>query len=266
MRRPTDRAGIACFWLFVAVVLVWMYVPYATLFIYSLHDSLFFSFPIDPTLKWFEQMFTDSELMRVLVYTLQKSLLAAVVSTAVAIPGALAYVRCKFRGDGLYKRLILLPIFFPQLVLGIAILVFLHYLDRLPSTTSMILGESVLLAPIAILVISIQILGYSHEIELAGQDLGGGPWYVFRRITFPLIAPGVFTGFLFAFILSWGNFYVDLYASSSQSTLPPWIYGHMQQGFSPVIPAVSVLSVTVSLVLFLVVTPLVYRKMRAVAR
>jgi len=258
-----DRIGMVLFWIFVVVILVWMYVPYLTLFVYSLHDNLFFSFPIDPTLKWFREIFADAELVRVLVYTLEKSLLAAVISTAVAIPGALAYVRFKFRGEALYKRLILLPIFFPQLVLGIAILVFLHQLDMLPSTATMILGESVLLAPIAVLVISIQILGYSHEVELAGYDLGGGPWYVFRKITFPLIAPGVFTAFLFAFILSWGNFYIDLYASASQSTLPPWIYGHMQQGFSPLIPAVSVFSVTVSLFLFLVVTPFVYRRMRA---
>lgn len=261
MRLKT--AGMGLLWGFVILVLIWMYIPYLTLFIYSLHNNLFFTFPIDPTLKWFQQIFTDRELVRVLIYTLEKSLGAAALSTAVAIPGALAYARYKFRGEMLYKRLILLPIFFPQLVLGIAILVFLHYLNMLPSTTTMILGESVLLAPIATLVISIQILGYSADVELAGADLGGNPWFVFRKITFPLIAPGVFSGFLFAFILSWGNFYIDLYASSSQSTLPPWIYGHMQQGFSPLIPAVSVFSVTVSLVLFLIVTPIIYWNMRS---
>lgn len=249
-------------WALIAVVVAWMYVPFVTLGVYALHSKNFFSFPIDLTGKWFLGIVADDALLRVLGYTLFKSLVAASLATAIAIPGAIAYTRYSFPGVGLYKRLVLLPIFFPQLVLGIAILVFLHLLDELPSTTTMILGECVLLGPIAVLVISIQMLGYSPEIELAAEDLGASHWRVFRTITFPLIAPGVLAGFLFAFTLSWGNFYIDLYAAS-ESTLPPWIYGHMQQGFSPQIPAVSVLAVLISLITLLIAVPLMFRRMRA---
>lgn len=257
-RRPFLVAG----WALVAVVVVWMYVPFATLGVYALHSKNFFSFPIEPTAKWLVGIVEDDALLRVLGYTLFKSLVAASLATVIAIPGAIAYTRYSFPGVALYKRLVLLPIFFPQLVLGIAILVFLHLLDELPSTATMVLGECVLLGPIAVLVISIQMLGYSPEIELAAEDLGASHWRVFRTITFPLIAPGVLAGFLFAFTLSWGNFYIDLYAAS-ESTLPPWIYGHMQQGFSPQIPAVSVLAVLISLVTLLIAVPLMFRRMRA---
>lgn len=256
------RSFLVAGWALVAVVVVWMYVPFATLGVYALHSKNFFSFPIEPTAKWLVGIVEDDALLRVLGYTLFKSLAAASLATVIAIPGAIAYTRYSFPGVALYKRLVLLPIFFPQLVLGIAILVFLHLLDELPSTTTMILGECVLLGPIAVLVISIQMLGYSPEIELAAEDLGASHWRVFRTITFPLIAPGVLAGFLFAFTLSWGNFYIDLYAAS-ESTLPPWIYGHMQQGFSPQIPAVSVLAVLISLITLLVAVPLMFRRMRA---
>lgn len=248
-------------WTLAAIVVIWMYVPFVTLAIYALHDKNFFTLPIDPTLRWFAGIFEDRGLLRVLGYTLSKSLVAAVLATAVAIPGAIAYTRYSFPGIALYKRLVLLPIFFPQLVLGIAILVLLHHFGQLPNTTTMILGECVLLAPIAVLVISIQILGYSPELELAAEDLGAGRFRVFRRITLPLIAPGVLAAFLFAFTLSWGNFYIDLYAGS-RATVPPWIYGHMQQGFSPEIPAVSVLTVAVSLIVLLITIPLFFRRMR----
>ena len=249
-------------WGFIGLVIVWMYVPFATLAVYASHDSQFFTLPIEPTGKWFAEIFRDDALIRVLGYTVTKSVGAAVLATVIAIPGALAYARYSFPGSALYKRLVLLPIFFPQLVLGIAILVLLHQFSTLPSTTSMVLGECVLLAPIAILVISIQLLGYSPEIEMAAADLGASAWRVFRTITLPLIAPGVLAAFLFAFTLSWSNFYIDLYASS-RGTLPPWIYGHMQQGFSPLIPAVTVLAVAVSLVLFLIAVPLLFWRMRA---
>lgn len=257
-----SRGMIIGGWILAALVVAWMYTPFVTLAVYALHNKNFFTLPIDPTFKWFAGIFENQSLLRVLGYTLFKSLTAAVLATAVAIPGAIAYTRYTFTGVGLYKRLVLLPIFFPQLVLGIAILVLLHQFGQLPNTTTMILGECVLLAPIAVLVISIQLLGYSPEIELAAQDLGAGHFRVFRRVTLPLIAPGVLAAFLFAFTLSWGNFYIDLYASS-RSTVPPWVYGHMQQGFSPEIPAVSVLTVSVSLVVLLVTIPLFFRRMRA---
>lgn len=257
-RRKLAVAG----WTLTALVVIWMYVPFVTLGVYALHDRNFFTLPVDPTMKWFMGIFEDRSLLRVLGYTLFKSLSAAVLATVVAIPGAIAYTRYSFPGVALYKRLVLLPIFFPQLVLGIAILVFLHHFGQLPNTTTMILGECVLLAPIAVLVISIQILGYSPEIELAAEDLGAGHLRVFRRVTLPLIAPGVLAAFLFAFTLSWGNFYIDLYAAS-RATVPPWVYGHMQQGFSPEIPAVSVLAVTISLILLLITIPLFFRRMRA---
>lgn len=255
--RPFLLAG----WALVAVVVAWMYVPFVTLFVYALHSKNFFTLPIDPTATWFLGILQDDALLRVLSYTLLKSITAATLATLIAIPGAIAYTRYSFPGITLYKRLVLLPIFFPQLVLGIAILVFLHLLDALPSTTTMILGECVLLGPIAILVISIQMLGYSPEIELAAEDLGASHWRVFRTITLPLIAPGVLAGFLFAFTLSWGNFYIDLYAASS-ATLPPWVYGHMQQGFSPQIPAVSVLAVSISLIALLIAIPILFLRMK----
>ena len=256
--RTTRIAG----WTLLAVVLVWTYLPFATLALYAFHDNLFFSFPIKPTGKWFVEIFTDSQLLGVLTYSLTKSVVAAALATVVAIPGAIAYARCSFPGITLYKRLVLLPIFFPQLVLGIGILVFLHQFEILPSTATVILGECVLLTPIALLVVSIQILGYSPEMEKAAEDLGSGKWRVFRTITFPLIAPGVFAGFLFAFTLSWSDFYIDLYADSS-ATLSPWIYGHMKQGFSPEIPAVSVLAVAISLVALTIAVPLLFRHMSA---
>lgn len=261
LRRNAGVARIAG-WALTGIVLIWLYIPFATLATYSIHDGHFFTLPIEPTAKWFIRIFTDDVLLRVLGYTLVKSLVAATLATVIAIPGAIAYARYSFPGVGLYKRLVLLPIFFPQLVLGIAILVFLHVFGTLPSTTSMILGECVLLVPIAVLVISIQIFGYSPEIEMAAEDLGASQWRVFRTVTFPLIAPGVFAGFLFAFTISWSNYYIDLYASA-RATLSPWIHGHMQQGFSPEIPAVSVLSVFVSLVALLIAVPILFWRMRA---
>ena len=143
-------------------------------------------------------------------------------------------------------------------MLGIFILIFLRHLNLVPSDISMIFGELVFIAPVATLVITIRLYGMDSQLELAAYDLGASKIYTFRTITFPLLFPGIFSGFLFSFILSWNNFYIDIYAAASARTLPPWIYSHMQQGFSPLIPALSVFATFAPLVVLIALVPFVF--------
>ena len=141
MRRPSH----ILLWVLTIFLLVVMYAPVASLLIYSFSTKTFFSWPIETTLKWYPEIFkTDAK--NIIMKTLVTSLITGAASTIFATLGSLAYVRYAFTLKAVFRRIVLLPIFFPQLVLGIFILIFLRHLNLVPSTLSMIFGELVFIA------------------------------------------------------------------------------------------------------------------------
>ena len=129
-------------WILIVLLIVVMYAPVASLFIYSLSSEAFFSWPIKPTLKWYPEIF-QTKAKNIIFRTFITALSTGIISTVFATLGSLAYVRYNFKGQEIFRRVVLLPIFFPQLVLGIFILIFLRHLNLVPSTFSMIFGELV---------------------------------------------------------------------------------------------------------------------------
>ena len=83
--------------------------------------------------------------------------------------------------------------------------------------------------------------------------MGAGTFTIFREITLPLLAPGLISAGLFAFLLSWGNFPLSLFTTGADSTLPEWLYAKMVSGYSPLVPTLGVMSVIGSFLLILVV-------------
>lgn len=76
----------------------------------------------------------------------------------------------------------------------------------------------------------------------AAADLGASRWQIFREITLPLLWPGIWSGALFAFLLSWGNFPLSLYTAGADSTVPKWLYAKMVAGYTPMVPALGTMS------------------------
>ena len=120
--------------------------------------------------------------------------------------GALAYARYAWKGRKLYQQVLLIPVFFPQAVLGLALQLWFNSLGVQMSWQATVFAQLVWIVPIVTLIIAIQAYGYDASVEEAARDLGATRWQVFKDITFPLLGPGIFSGFLFAILLSWGNF------------------------------------------------------------
>ena len=120
--------------------------------------------------------------------------------------GALAFARYDWKGRHVYQKLLMVPIFFPQAVLGLALLLWFTFIGIIPTWHTAIIAHLVWIAPIVTLVISIQVYGYDTAQEEAAFDLGANRFQVLREVTLPALAPGLFSGALFAFLLSWVNF------------------------------------------------------------
>ena len=155
----------------------------------------------------------------------------------------MAFARYDWRGRQFYQRLIMLPIFFPQAVLGLALLLWFTYVGVLPSWEAAVFAHLVWIVPIVTLVISIQVYGFDAAQEEAAYDLGANRWQAFREVTLPALAPGLFSGALFAFLLSWGNFPLSTFTTGADSTVTEWLFTKMGSGYTPMIPTMGALSV-----------------------
>jgi spermidine/putrescine transport system permease protein len=169
----------------------------------------------------------------------------------IAFFGALAFARYEWRYRTTFQKLILLPIFFPQTVLGLSLLMWFNSLGIIPSWKTAVVAHLVWIAPIATLIVAIRAYSFDPALEEAARDMGAGTFTILREITLPLLLPGLVSAGLFAFLLSWGNFPLSLFTTGADSTLPEWLYAKMVSGYSPLVPTLGVLSVIGSFLLIL---------------
>ena len=154
-----------------------------------------------------------------LITSLKVASIVTIISIIIAFFGALAFARYNWRFRGAFQKLILLPIFFPQTVLGLALLMWFNSLGVIPSWKTAVIAHLVWIAPIATLIVSIRAYSFDPALEEAARDMGAGTFYIFREITLPLLMPGIVSAGLFAFLLSWGNFPLSLFTTGADLSL-----------------------------------------------
>jgi spermidine/putrescine transport system permease protein len=183
------------------------------------------------------------------------SVLIALIVTGVAVVigffGALAFARFNWKGRSLYQKLVLLPIFFPQSVLGLALLLWFNALGLELSWKTAAFAHLIWVVPVVTLVISIQVYSFDPALEEAAYDLGASRWQVLREVTLPVLWPGLFSGALFAFLLSWGNFPLSLFTTGADQTVPEFLYAKMAAGYTPMVPVLGTVSTVGAAVLLL---------------
>jgi spermidine/putrescine transport system permease protein len=235
-----------------AAVLVFVYVPTVCIVLASLTSSRYFQFPITKWgLDWWQKTLNSIEVRQLLSTSISIALLVTVIAVALAFFGALAFARYDWKGRSLYQKLILLPIFFPQSVLGLALLLWFNTLGLPLSWKTAVFAHLVWIVPVVTLVISIQVYSFDPALEEAAYDLGATRWQVFTEVTLPVLFPGVFSGALFAFLLSWGNFPLSLFTTGADTTVPEYLYAKMVAGYTPGVPVLGTISTMGAVILLL---------------
>jgi spermidine/putrescine transport system permease protein len=250
MRRAARTAGLT---LWTGLVLVVIYLPVLCGALASLGQSRYFRFPIQRwSTAWWERTLDSLEIGILLRTSLAIALAVTVIAVALGFFGALAFARYDWRGRRLYQKLLLLPIFFPQPVLGLALLLWFSALGLELSWKTAVVAHLVWIVPVVVLVIAIQVYGFDPALEEAALDLGATRWQVLREVTLPILWPGIWSGALFAFLLSWGNFPLSLYTTGADSTVPEWLYAKMVAGYTPMVPTLGTISTLVAATALLV--------------
>jgi len=230
-------------WLWTALVVILLYLPIACGALASLSKGRYFAFPVRAfTTEWWERTLDSIEIGMIVRNSLAVAALVTVISVLLAFGGALAFARYDWRGRRLFQKLVILPIFFPQPVLGLALLLWFSALGVQTSWMTAVLAHLVWIVPVVTLIIAIQVYSFDPALEEAAFDLGASRWQVLREVTLPILWPGIWSGALFAFLLSWGNFPLSLYTAGADSTVPKWLYSKMVAGYSPMVPALGTMS------------------------
>lgn len=238
--RRLRHALIAVWTLAVAIFL---YLPSVAITLASMTDSRYFLFPIPRWgFGWWKKTFDAQETWQLLHTSISIALIVTAISVVIAFCGALAFARYDWRGRSLYQKLVLLPIFFPQSVLGLALLLWFNSLGLTLSWHTAVFAHLVWVVPVVTLVISIQVYSFDPALEEAAFDLGASRMQVLREVTLPVLFPGIFSGSLFAFLLSWGNFPLSLFTTGADTTVPEFLYAKMVAGYTPGVPVLGTVS------------------------
>lgn len=255
-RSPTERLLAANSWL----VYAFFYAPILLLIAFSFNENKNVNIWTGFSTRWYGEIFQDANVMRALRNSLIVAAIATAVSTVMGTAAALSLERFRFRGQRVYDGLLYLPIIIPDVTMAVMMLLFFVQTFSIVNPllgTSLNLGlGTISLSHIAFnisfvaVVVRARLGQLDPSLEEAAADLYAGRWQAFRRVTLPLILPGVLGGALLALTLSLDDVVVTSFVSGPGSTtLPVYVFGLVRRGVTPAINAVSTVMLVASMVL-----------------
>ena len=229
--------------------------------------SLVKSSPCGP-FHWFCELSKNKDVAEAAGNTLTIAFISTIISTIIGTMAALSLQRYEFKLKPFSQLSLYIPIVIPEIVMGIGILTLFTQLFGVlngalgltgDARLSMGLGTVIVShiafsVPFVTLVVQARLQGFDKSYEEAAMDLGANEWTTFRRVTFPMILPGILSGGLLAFTLSLDDFVITFFTNGPGSTtLPIYVYGLLRRIITPQVNALSTVWI---LVVFLAVMAL----------
>lgn len=239
-------------WL-VAVAL-FLYLPLATLIVFSFNDSKRTILWKGFTLDWYAKLLADTDLLTAFGNSLTIALLSTIISTILGTLTALLLWRFRFPGKPLFEGALALPIVVPEICLGVAFLVFFNTVLRWPPELPWPLNlGAITIAHVSFsfsfvaLVVRARLASFDRDLEDAARDLGAGEWAIVRDIILPHLRPGLIAGALLAFTLSLDDFVITFFTSGPDTvTFPVKVYAMVRFSVTPEVNAASTLLIVVT--------------------
>jgi len=229
-------------------VLLFLILPIVIIFPLAFNSSDYLSFPPESlSVRWVREVVTSPGWLASAWLSLRIAVVATVIAIALSLLTAIALVRGNIRfKHGLYA-LILLPMIVPNIISAIAMYFFFAEVNDFSSVAEISIGHAVLAIPIATIIIASTLQGVDQRLENAAMTLGATRFIAFRRITMPLIAPGIASACIFAFLSSFDELLVAMFMGDRNTqTLPVHIWSSVTFQLDPSIAAVSAILVLIS--------------------
>ena len=236
---------------FHTLFILFLLAPLAAVVAVSFTGKGYLSMPTDGlSVRWFVAILNYPGFIDAFWMSLYLGLAASTIAVAAAIPAAVAIARYRFPGRDGVTALFMSPMMIPAVVLGVSFLRFFSQIGLSGTFVGITLAHVVLVMPYALRLVLASISGLPRDAEQAAATLGASNWTVFRRITLPLILPGIAGGWLLAFITSFDEVTMSIFVASPETmTLPVRMYHHIAQTIDPLIASISTVLIVMTVLL-----------------
>ncbi len=258
---------------FVSLVYAFLLLPLVIVVLASFNSGEFLTFPPEGfSLRWYVSFFNADAFVNSLFYSLRLALLCTLVSTLLGVSIALYVVRHAGRWREHLRLFILMPLLLPEILTAIALLFFYYNFDALMreagltglvglfrnSMLGLLIGHVLITLPFVFLGISSSLYNFDRTLEEAARSLGASRWQAFRRVTLPIVKPGIIAGALLCFIISFDLFAISLLLKGvGIATLPIQLFDYVRWDFDPTAAAVSTVSICITIAAVVVTDRLV---------
>ena len=234
------------------VVLTFLIAPVLAIIPLSFNAGSYFSYPITGySLRWYERALFDPDWQRAFLNSLGIGAMATLVATILGTLAALGLSRPNFPGRSIIMPLLISPMIIPVVVVAVGFYLVFAPLGLTNSYAGVVLAHAALGTPFVVITVTASLLSFDRNLLRAAAGLGAAPWTAFRRVTLPLVSPGVATGAIFAFATSFDEVVVILFIGGpAQRTVPRQMWNGIRESIDPSILAIATLLIVFAIALF----------------
>ena len=240
---------------YLGLIFVLMYLPIAVVIGFSFNES---KLPVRFTgfsLKWYQELFSDSAMIEALGNSLFLGVVSCFVSAVIGTLGAVGLSRIHWKTKGILEYISILPLMIPEIILGMVLMAFFYMMNLPFGMLTLLIGHTVFCVPYILMEVKARLAGMDPSLEEAARDLGAGPFRAFWDIILPLIMPAVMSGSLLAFAMSMDDVVISIFINGPRlSTLPIKVYTQIKTGVTPEVNALCTIMLAVTLLILLVYT------------
>lgn len=252
MARRFDLKALPGFTTIAVVCFVALYLPIIILVVYAFNEGASISNWEGFSLRWFVQAWNNTQVIEASLLSLKIASIAAILATVAATMAALATTRTKpYRGMTLKYAFINQPLMVPEIVTAVALLIFFSRVKIWTGYSGLgylIVAHAAFCIPFAYLPIRARLESMDLTLERAAADLYATPWKTFRRVTLPLLWPGILAGMMLAFVISLDDVVITNFVKSGgQDTLPTYMLGQLRRAITPEMNAISTVFLLLSI-------------------
>lgn len=239
---------------YLAIILIFLYLPIGALIIFSFNDSRNMGTWMGFTTHWYEDLFTDPAIAEALWVTITIALMAAVFSTIIGTLAAIGVDQFSRRSKNALTNMTYIPMVNADIVTGISLLLLFIFLNVPRGYWTMLLAHITFDLPYVFFSVMPKMRQINTGTYEAALDMGATPSYAVKKVIIPQIMPGVISGFILAFTMSFDDFMISFFTTQGViQNLSIFIYSMARLGINPMINALSAIMFVVVITLLIIV-------------
>ena len=252
---PLDRVWHYSYRVLCVAIFVFLIAPIIVIMPLSFNSEPYFTYPMAGfSFRWYEEFFHSQPWLNAIKNSLIVGISATFIATTLGTLAALGLSRANFPLKAIVLAILISPIIVPIVITAVGMFYLYASLGLVSSYAGLIFAHAALGVPFVVITVTATLSGFDQNMPRAGASCGAAPVRVFFKVTLPLILPGVVSGALFAFVISWDEVVVALFlASVEQHTIPRRMWSGIREWISPTITAVATLLVACSAALLFAV-------------